>query len=79
MEAEETEDVDRGTQPSLWCSVPQTSDACPPALPHLTSELQSHACVADPDSMGTTSTQGFSKAGTCGDLPGLVAITLSPG
>ena len=74
MEADETEDVDKGTQPSLWGSVLQTS-----ALPHLTGELQSHSSTADPDAMGTTSTQVFSKSGSCGDLPGLVALTLSPG
>lgn len=79
MEADETEDVDKGTQPSLWYSVLQTSDACSPALPHLTRELQSHSCVADPDAMGTISTQVFSESGSRGDLPGLVAITLSPG
>lgn len=74
MEADKTEDVNKGTQPFLWCLMLQT-----PALPHLTSELQSHSWVADPDAMGTTSTQVFSKSGTRGDLPGLVAITFAPG
>lgn len=72
------EDMEKGMKHSLCCSVPQTSDTCPPAQPHFTAELQSQICVADSNAMVTTYKQVFSKSWTCADLPGFFTILVSP-